>query len=437
MKRIGILLLTLVSCLVLIAPLAADEGAHATIVGQTVDEGARASKVVGQTAEEIARSLGLEQPAASRAAICVSFAGPSAIGPSGSCCGDGLCSRGELCPLDCGVCGDSFCGFTESCLTCSADCGPCPFCGDGICNNGETCTTCSDCPQCFDYPFQYFYRGFSNETIYYSFSYDGINWQGDRPLGNGASSHSGPTAAIFQNKIFVFHRGDSHEQIYYSYSTNGRDWQGNQQLNTIANTDRPPGVAVFDSRLWVVYGEPDNGSVWVTSSEDGFDWSAGVRILSNNAGTFAAPEAFTYGDRLYMFIPEIGDPKHLLIYSTDDGETWDYEGSNPYSTGAGVGTAFFDDKLWVAFTDSDDWKVQVMAWDPQFNDWLGPYFVGTAETKDRVTLATDGDQLVVMFKGRNSNNIFYAYSDDGFVWDGNEFAVGRTRKTGPHLIYTH
>lgn len=40
-----------------------------------------------------------------------------------------------------------------------------------------------------------------------------------------------------------------------------------------------------------------------------------------------------------------------------------------------------------------------MAWDPQINDWLGPYFVVTAETKDRVALATDGDQVVLSFHG--------------------------------------
>jgi glucose/arabinose dehydrogenase len=47
------------------------------------------------------------------------------------------------------VCGDGTCNGTESCSTCSADCGACSTCGNGVCNSGETCSSCqADCGTC-------------------------------------------------------------------------------------------------------------------------------------------------------------------------------------------------------------------------------------------------------------------------------------------------
>lgn len=59
-------------------------------------------------------------------------------------CGDGSCGGGtpplgencESCPQDCGgscsICGNGFCGGTETCSTCSADCGACPSCPESL-----------------------------------------------------------------------------------------------------------------------------------------------------------------------------------------------------------------------------------------------------------------------------------------------------------------
>lgn len=50
-------------------------------------------------------------------------------------------------------CGDGNCDSTESCSSCSEDCGACPtpehYCGDGICSQDEHCSDCpSDCGEC-------------------------------------------------------------------------------------------------------------------------------------------------------------------------------------------------------------------------------------------------------------------------------------------------
>lgn len=80
-------------------------------------------------------------------------------------CGDGICQSSESCSTcshDCGqcasqntqpatnFCGDGKCSSSESCSTCSSDCGQCSaYCGDGTCQSSESCSTCSqDCGSC-------------------------------------------------------------------------------------------------------------------------------------------------------------------------------------------------------------------------------------------------------------------------------------------------
>jgi len=63
-------------------------------------------------------------------------------------CGNNMtCSNGACIPME--YCGDGICSAsTESCSTCSLDCGSCPsVCGNGICETGEDSNNCSsDCP---------------------------------------------------------------------------------------------------------------------------------------------------------------------------------------------------------------------------------------------------------------------------------------------------
>jgi hypothetical protein len=77
--------------------------------------------------------------------------------PAAPACGDATCNGTETCSTcssDCGACapacGDATCNGTETCSTCSSDCGACaPACGDATCNGTETCSTCSsDCGAC-------------------------------------------------------------------------------------------------------------------------------------------------------------------------------------------------------------------------------------------------------------------------------------------------
>jgi hypothetical protein len=84
----------------------------------------------------------------------------SDCGPCPDRCGDGTCAAAETsasCPADCdgppvGACGDGRCDASrETCASCSTDCGVCePRCGDAVCTPGlESCGSCPrDCGTC-------------------------------------------------------------------------------------------------------------------------------------------------------------------------------------------------------------------------------------------------------------------------------------------------
>ena len=59
-------------------------------------------------------------------------------------CGNTRCGAGEdrsTCPIDCAVCGDTFCDGNES-STCASDCA---VCGNLICEGNEASTCTGDC----------------------------------------------------------------------------------------------------------------------------------------------------------------------------------------------------------------------------------------------------------------------------------------------------
>ena len=353
---------------------------------------------------------------------------------SASCCGDGICEFGELCPLDCSYCGDGFCNGVESCSTCAGDCGPCSTCGDGICNGAETCANCPDCTSCFSYPFYSFYRGESSaRRIYLGYSHNGTTWQGNSQLPNHAESTRGPAAVLFNDKIFVFHRGNSYSEIYYSYTPDGQTWFGNSQLANGAQTDEAPGAAVFQNRIYVAHKGKSDGAIWISSSADGQSWTANTKIVQALEGTLDAPSLIAYNNELILFFQH-GITQNIHLWATSNGTAWQYRGFLTAESYYGVGLTEFANKLWLGYSNLSG-DLYVMSWD-SVNLWSSPIRVLTAGASERPSLATDGSKMVVMYKGETNNNNFYAYTFNGTTWYGNSHAIGKTKKGGPFILST-
>jgi hypothetical protein len=104
----------------------------------------------GGTLDELAAAggelLAAAGPPVAVAAGAQAFAAAAVADPPSSfyVCGDDSCGGGtppigencESCPEDCGgpcsICGNNFCGGTETCSTCATDCGTCPPCPQSL-----------------------------------------------------------------------------------------------------------------------------------------------------------------------------------------------------------------------------------------------------------------------------------------------------------------
>jgi hypothetical protein len=92
------------------------------------------------------------------------------------------------------VCGDAVCDSSESCSTCSADCGACaPACGNAVCEATESCSTCSaDCGACAPVTSDPSVNG-PYASCYYTSNISRSQYAGARvfypcPAGSGSSS---------------------------------------------------------------------------------------------------------------------------------------------------------------------------------------------------------------------------------------------------------
>ncbi|MEM6795202.1 MAG: hypothetical protein AAF725_14580 [Acidobacteriota bacterium] len=357
------------------------------------------------------------------------------------CCGDGVCSPGELCAVDCAVCGDGLCSGTESCFTCSSDCGPCPSCGDGVCNGRETCATCSDCTSCFNAPIQAFYRGETTENVYRAYSFSGTTWFGNVVLGNGARSSRSPAAVRFNDRIFVFYRGQENDDIYVSWSDDGISWLGNRVLGNGAETDAGLGAAVFNNRIYVFSKGESDEALWVSSSSDGFTWSPldHVRLAPDAQGTRGAPSAVVFENRLFVYYSNEIIVRSL---STGDGQTWRQESVLSFAAADGVGLTVHNGDLYMAFSQnllgSDSFlqgiNLRVASRSPG-GAWSTPRSIGPERTDQRPSLISDGTQLVMMFKGLTSNKNFFSTSVDGVNWSAARAARGKTETGGPSMVF--
>ncbi|MEO1087191.1 MAG: hypothetical protein AAFY88_23390, partial [Acidobacteriota bacterium] len=305
---------------------------------------------------------------------------------------------------------------------------------------------CSDCTSCFASPFQAFYRSQSSPALRTATAFTGTDWSGDTFLG-GALSARGPAAVKFNNRIFVFYRGSSNDEIYVSWSEDGVIWSGNRALGNGAETNEGVAAAVFNNRIYVFNRGKSSKAIWMSSSSNGFTWSAADqrKIVSKSNGTESAPAAIAFDGKLEVHYRHVDDTvKHV---TSPDGITWTAGSTRPNTPNGGVALAVFNDKLYLAYSTARAIPTGVNSYVTAYSriavtskseggDWGPITWVLSAETDEQPALAASDNRLVLLYKGVQTDKLFYSYTDDGENWFGDNIAVGETDKGGPALVYT-
>ncbi len=238
------------------------------------------------------------------------------------------------------------------------------------------------------------------------------------------------------------HSGTDHDAEASSPS-----WSSPSTVSTMA-TDCGPRCARIDGVDWVVWKGKSDNYLWYTIGSDG-QWS-----IPNGLGiqTSSSPAIAAYNGLVYVFWRDASDD--YIYYATYDGHSWTHvpgyrvPGS---TTTAGPAAASFDGKLYLAWSASSKDLCTLSRFDG--SDWYGPQFNGyviqagpalavgqnlllysycqtingigiarqvdnrgttvpSAQSDDGPALASDSENLWVMWKDFNSGNLMTSTISD-------------------------
>lgn len=286
----------------------------------------------------------------------------------------------------------------------------------------------------------YYNRSLSNNFLRWSGSKLGSDWYNDSLLGNSAETDKAPDAVFFNNKIFLFYRGNTSSKIYVSYSTDGSNWLGNFSIGESPSTTGP-GAVVFNGQIFVffVYGNLINYYV----SSNGLDYSGPYSISQDIAIQSPGidfpdnlePAAISAEGYIFLFFVH---GSAISVLRTEDGIGWtDYfYGQFPgEQTLDGLTATYVNDEVILCFSGRYTKKLREKR--ASISDYGDLFWTtGTAEAPQILGAYTDekpdiaasiNGTSVVVYKGLNSNEIFYAISY-GNGWYGNNPAYGATNK---------
>ena len=143
-----------------------------------------------------------------------------------------------------------------------------------------------------------------NEIAYVS--WDGHTWSSSAYIGDGCAGNSDkhrtcdtPAVAVYQDKLYVAHRGDSNEKLYYCIgSSNGSGpltWTPDMELGNGALAEQGPALAVFKDKLVMILRSHAKDAKLYGCYYDGKSWSTAT-LFGNDQVTGDTPALVSYMD---------------------------------------------------------------------------------------------------------------------------------------------
>lgn len=312
--------------------------------------------------------------------------------------------------------------------------------------------------------FHYTHIG-SNERIYHARSSDGITWLNNNYTDVTTSSNSktdrGPATVFFKDELYSFYKGENSDEISFTKTSNGVTWSPHYSLSaslpggSVYKSQYTPAAVVYRDTLYVYYAR--NSNIWGLYTADGINWSNTGRLIQDgeveNCSTitiivdcfkpFAQFGATVYNNQIVLMFPSAADGGKLKVRRSSNGKAF-FQNFSLFPAiepdkNKGVSGVEFNGKLFMTFGGRYTSNVKIVETDlitaNQRDITVGQ---GTARTSQTPSIATDGNKLVVVYKGNSGQNIFKAYSNNGITWMGNTYAVGGSNNNaGPSLIYVN
>jgi hypothetical protein len=308
------------------------------------------------------------------------------------------------------VCGDNVCEATESCSTCSLDCGSCQ-CGNNVCEFSESCSTCSrDCGSCrfsalniipIDQgSYAQWQATIGGDKIVWQDTRDGPGWSArmyDLSTNQGTLlGNPGDGLKIGGNNV-IWQEWYTEEGMEYNYKYKTILYDistGNRK--TMLETDSPLSArktSVGEDK--VVYFNESAGDVYV------YDISTSQNSLLLNTRPISLS---IEGDKLVLegtgkiFLYDISSGTPNLLFSD--------LGSNPFITGNKIyynqeGQNLFEYKLLVMEYDLSTGQISLI--------------LDSIENEQLTLKGADGDRIVYDVRFRNQSQS--SYSRPSYLYD--------------------
>ena len=117
--------------------------------------------------------------------------------------------------------------------------------------------------------------------LWYTYSPDGTNWEGDTHVLPSVGMSGSPSAVVVENgNLYVFHQGSNEDgQLWYTYF-DGTNWASDTQVPNLGMSGSPSAV-VWAGGISVFHqGFGDDQQLWYTYTPDGTNWGPDTQVRS-------------------------------------------------------------------------------------------------------------------------------------------------------------
>jgi hypothetical protein len=159
-----------------------------------------------------------------------------------------------------------------------------------------------------------FYQGLNSNndndgTLWYV-TYNGTSWSSSATQVPAAAMSYSPSAAVFDNDLYVFYQGSGNDhKLYYTTYSNGA-WSNSSTQNSSANMCNSPAATVYNGELYVFFqgvnnGTTDNNELWYVTY-DGSNWANNVQVSESYVSLVGSPSAVVYNGQLCVIYVNSG-----------------------------------------------------------------------------------------------------------------------------------
>lgn len=292
------------------------------------------------------------------------------------------------------------------------------------------------------------YKGNSTAYLYESFSDDGTSWCCDNQINPGSfpATDKSPGLITFNSQLFMFYRGNTGSNTLYFAVRNNISpfvWTGNTAISIAQGLDSGPSAVVFNNKLYVFY--VSGTLITYVTSTDGVNF-AGPFLIQPNPPIFAAkkvePGVVVANGRIYVIYASTFNDE-IFVVRSDNGTNWvgNFTGQSVFeATRDGVSAAFANGQINLAFTGQTTeklyWKTANILSNGNLT-WNSSSQILSASTNEKPAIAASkSGNLLITYKGKTSSSVFWARRNAGTSsWVGNSSIPNAETDRGPGLIF--